>query len=170
MNNSSKNYLKNKNRGFAILMASLVASIALAIGTVIADLAIKQVALSGTARESMNALYAADMGSECALFLDFHHNDSTQDTFNPSPAVCNGQTVSSTSSVITDSFSPQETWNRAVFTLNLTAGDSSAACAMVIVDKRQPSTGQIKTRIQSRGYNICSGSGRRVERALQVEY
>ncbi|HYF10660.1 MAG TPA: hypothetical protein VD967_03615 [Candidatus Paceibacterota bacterium] len=148
-------------------MASIIASVVLAIGTVIADLAIKQIVLSGTARESLNALYAADTGTECALFLDFRYNDSTQAAFNPSPAVCNGQTFSISPAAYTDT---EGTWMRSTFRVTLVNGDSAGACADVIVDKRAPVAGEIKTRLQARGYNICAGGGRRVERALQVEY
>ena len=156
------------NRGFALLMASLVASVVLAVGTVIADLAIKQVILSGTARESLNALYAADTGTECALFLDFRYNDSTQPAFNPSSTVCNTQTVTLEAGSEPDALSG-ETWKK--FTLYLDDSNHLGAYAEVSVGKSQPGTGQIKTRIRSRGYNVAVGGvGRRVERALQVEY
>jgi len=163
-------FKKTTQAGFALLMASLVASVVLAIGTVIADLAIKQIVLSGTARESLNALYAADTGTECALFLDFRYNDSTEPSFNPTSQVCNGQTL-----VFTTPDEPAtlsgEVWQQ--FKLNLIEGDNTGACAYVSVGKSQPAEGQVKTRIRSRGYNICPdgpSGARRVERALQVEY
>lgn len=167
MNTFTRIFKKGTQGGFALLMASLVASVVLAIGTVIADLAIKQIILSGTARESLNALYAADTGTECALFLDFRYNDSTQPSFNPSSTVCNSQTLTLQSTTEPDALSG-EVWQK--FTLYLDDSDHNGAYAEVSVGKSQPGTGQIKTRIRARGYNIAAGGGRRVERALQIEY
>ena len=63
--------LMNKNeRGFTLLFAVLVSSLVLAIGLSIANLTLKEVKLSGAGRESEFAFYAADTGSECALYWD----------------------------------------------------------------------------------------------------
>lgn len=61
------------SRGFVLLLAALVASIVLALGTSIYTLATKQVQLSALGRDSQFAFYAADTAAECALYWDFRY-------------------------------------------------------------------------------------------------
>ena len=63
--------LKPNERGFTLLLAALVASIVLALGTAIFEIAQKQVTLSSIGRDSQFAFYAADTIAECALYWDF---------------------------------------------------------------------------------------------------
>jgi len=67
-----KNNLRQKNnqKGFALLYAVLVAVLVVAVGASVVSLAIKQVVLTGTARESEYAFYAANTGMECARYWD----------------------------------------------------------------------------------------------------
>lgn len=58
--------------GFVILYAVVLASLVLAVGISIISIATKQVSISGFGRESQYAFYAANTGTECALFWDFH--------------------------------------------------------------------------------------------------
>ncbi len=60
-------------KGFSILFASLVASLVLAIGLAILRITIKQITLASAGRESQHAFYAADTGTECALYLDYNY-------------------------------------------------------------------------------------------------
>lgn len=64
-----------KNRGFTILFAVLVSSLVLALGIGIANITLKEIILSGTGRDSQFAFYAADTGTECALYWDFKGTD-----------------------------------------------------------------------------------------------
>ncbi|HEY4507444.1 MAG TPA: hypothetical protein VJJ47_00970 [Candidatus Paceibacterota bacterium] len=57
---------------FVLLYAVVVASMVLAVGISIISIATKQVAISGLGRESQYAFYAANTGTECALFWDLH--------------------------------------------------------------------------------------------------
>lgn len=57
-------------KGFSVLFASLTGSLVLAIGLAILSITIKQITLASAGRESQLAFYAADTGTECALFLD----------------------------------------------------------------------------------------------------
>src|ERR1700733_8237439 len=59
-----------QDKGFTLLFAVLVSSLILAIGLSVANLTIKEIQLSGTGRASQFAFYAADTGSECALYWD----------------------------------------------------------------------------------------------------
>lgn len=61
---------RSKERGFTLLLAALVASIVLALGTAIYSIAIKQLTLSSLGRDSQFAFYAADTMAECALYND----------------------------------------------------------------------------------------------------
>jgi hypothetical protein len=59
----------SNNKGYTLLFAVLVASLVLAIGLYILSVSRQQFILSETARDSMNAFYAADSGLSCALAL-----------------------------------------------------------------------------------------------------
>ena len=61
---------QNTKRGFTLLLAALVASIVLSLGSAIFLIAQKQVQLSSLGRDSQFAFYAADTGAECALYWD----------------------------------------------------------------------------------------------------
>src|SRR5580692_686203 len=57
-------------RGFALLIAALVASVVLLLASAIYDIAQKQVTLASISEQSQYAFYAADTGAECALYWD----------------------------------------------------------------------------------------------------
>lgn len=82
----------NKNRGFTILLAALVASLVLALGISVFSIAQKQLILSSTGKNSQYAFYAADSAAECALYWDFRHNLFSTST-PPTEITCDGQTV-----------------------------------------------------------------------------
>ncbi len=58
------------SRGFTLLFASLIGALVLAVGLAILSIALKQLQLSSSGRESQKAFFSADAGVECALFLD----------------------------------------------------------------------------------------------------
>ena len=57
-------------RGFALLIAVILAAIILTIGLSIVSTALKEVVLAATVRSSLASFYIADGGSECALYWD----------------------------------------------------------------------------------------------------
>lgn len=65
------NFRKQNNNGFTILFAVLVSTLILTIGASVINIALKQLTLSGSARDSQFAFYAANTGIECALYWDF---------------------------------------------------------------------------------------------------
>ncbi len=79
-------------RGFTLLMATLLSSLLLLLGATIFGLIKKEVILSSLGRDSQFAFYAADTAAECALFWDirFNHFASTSP---PTQVTCDGQTV-----------------------------------------------------------------------------
>ncbi len=148
------NVPENLQKGFVILFTVLVSSIVLAIALGITNIALKEVLLSGSARDGEYAFFAADTGAECALYWDIKHA-----AFGQTPIVpdCRGSSVT-----MTASSSP--------FIFNF---DSASGCAVVTVDKSDPTI----TKIESLGYNMdCNvlqttpENPRIVERAIRVTY
>ena len=78
------------SRGFTLLLAALVSSIVLSLGSSIFLIAQKQVILSSLSRDSQFAFYAADTGAECALYWDLRFNAFSTTTPATAP-VCDGK-------------------------------------------------------------------------------
>ena len=89
-------FLKNKqrNKGFVILVAVLVSSMLISIGTFIAVMALKELQLSSSSKDSQKAFYAADSALECALYHDIRAGASGG-PFPQNSADINGALVSS---------------------------------------------------------------------------
>ena len=66
--------MHNEPRGFTLLIAVVLTSVLLSVGLALLDIALKQVTLSSTARQSQYAFYAADSAMECALYWDQQQN------------------------------------------------------------------------------------------------
>lgn len=149
-------FSKRKNSaGFTLLYSVLVTSLLLAIGIAIFNISIKEVILSGSARDSQFAFYAADAGIECALYWDIKHSSfatSTTSTIDCGEKSFPGMGGSgyNVPSVFTMTFLP-ETY-----------------CARVSVIKSESPR---RTIVESRGFNTCDvNNPRRVERALRATY
>lgn len=70
--------MAQRNSGFTILYAILIASLLLAIGVSIFNISIREFNLSLYANQSQEAIFAADAGYECAYFWnDMKFTDST---------------------------------------------------------------------------------------------
>lgn len=138
-------------KGFTLLFAALAGSLLFSVGIAIANIAIRELALSSAGRESQFAFYAADSGAECALYWDIQKGifDGS-----PVPFRCAGKDIT-----------PSQSGTTASFTVRL-ADATGASCALVSIDKADG------TKIESRGRNDC-GTGdnpARVERAIRVRY
>ena len=136
---------------FAVFIAGLMTSIGLAIF----NIALKEVALSGTGRESQFAFYAADTGAECALYWDYKNNIFINP---PSSGIfCNGVDVALCPWVVTikdipaNPPDPAEKSTTTQFAINLPVG-GSAYCVEVKVKKAEQGSTKITT-VESRGYN-----------------
>ncbi len=145
-------------RGFTLLMSVLIASILLALGYEIYNLAIKEVALSSSGRESQFAFFAADTGIECAL-----HADSKLDAFATSSPLdeldCGTATSTLTRSLNGEDYITQ-------FEIRLGSG-LHTQCVDVVVTREEPK----KTIIESFGHNTCNTDSKlRLERAIRVTY
>ena len=60
----------NNQKGFALLFAVLMSSLLLTVGLSIFSIALKELSISTSGRQSQYAFYAADSGRECALYWD----------------------------------------------------------------------------------------------------
>ena len=157
---------KNNKAGFTLLIAIVTTSMLLVVSFVVANIALKQLVLANTARESQYAFYGADSGTECAVFWDLPKDGSLSkfDTSTAGTIICNGQTISTgsqTVNTIPSQVSVVGGSATSIFQLNLTKG-----CAIVRVTK----SGGVTT-VDSRGYNTCdTGALRRYERGVTLAY
>lgn len=164
-------------KGFTVFFATLVASLALAIGFAIYDLTVRSLNLSTVASQSQYAIYAADTGAECVLYWDSHYNTNksafaTTSAYTPawSGVVCNTQDISASWSIVGAATLATTTFNLSFGAQAFNAG-SIAPCAKVEVGKYTETNGRIRTVVLSRGYNTCvAGAQNRLERILKVTY
>ncbi|MDP3935293.1 MAG: hypothetical protein Q8Q46_03710 [Candidatus Giovannonibacteria bacterium] len=138
-----------KKRGVTLLLAVFISALALSIGLGIFTIIFGELGISGTFKESLEALYAADSGVECALFWDIKQqafSTSTSHNIN-----CAGNTATVGGSTLS------------IFDLNF----SNSSCAHVRLQKTDS-----ETIITSLGENIACGltGPRTVQRGLEVKY
>jgi Tfp pilus assembly protein PilX len=138
------------NKGFTLLLALIVANAVLIMGLGVYGIIIREIELSGLGRESQIAFYAADSGTECALYWDIKKGAISTTT--PVQIECGSQFISAGGSL------------RSSFNLNFDNG----ACARIIIDKSNPP----RTQIDSYGYNFnCDAiRPRKVERGIRITY
>lgn len=163
-------YLPVNNRGFVILIASLLAGLLTIIGASIFSIFLKELILSSGGKESQLAFYAADGGVECALYWDSKEKFATSSDSESSPSnlFCNNQDITLSADWVWKV--PAETTptaSRTIFSIDLYPSDPDRKdCAAISVFKDNGNT-----IIESRGYNTCDLTNpRRVERGLRVSY
>ena len=154
--------------GYALLLSVVVSGLILAIGLGLLSIIEKALTLSSAGRESQIAFYAADAGSECALFWDRKHEGRLSSVFATStssvPPVsgifCAGTDIASTWIIL------DVTANSANTSFDITL--ENGACVTVVVQKTNSGR---KTLVESRGHNSCSLTfPRRIERAIRASY
>jgi hypothetical protein len=177
-----------QNRGFTIFFASLVTALALAIGLAIYDLTVRELDLSATGSQSQYAIYAADTGAECALYLDTKcalancvagsaFATSSGSAPPASGVICNNQDIAQFGTPPSPYVLPTAGWT--AWSMVRTASSATTTfwmalssnvngpCARVEVSKSGAPT---KTVILAHGYNTCLTGNQQLERALQVSY
>ncbi len=185
LDNMFKNFFtfeKSRQRGFTLLLAALVASIVLALGSSIFTIAKKQVTLSSLGRDSQFAFYAADTAAECALYYDVRLSSfATSSGITMLPIQCDGV-------VVTPQYYGTPTANSAVTTFRIQdaagspvknglfwqdeAGVPQAGnCAEVFVYKNATAP---YTVIHADGYSTdcttVSTSNRTLQRSIEIQY
>ncbi|OHA20772.1 MAG: hypothetical protein A2849_02490 [Candidatus Taylorbacteria bacterium RIFCSPHIGHO2_01_FULL_51_15] len=147
----------SSQRGFTLLFAVLIGSLLFSVGIAIAHLSLKEIVLSSAGKESEKAFFAADTGTECALYWDRREGIFPNTAGGSPPSLrCAGADITA-ESVIAIQGGAATTF---------TVPPSGSPCAEVIVYKTDT------TIIESRGRSEC-GTGvnpARVERALRVRY
>jgi len=158
-------------RGFALLYASLIASLLTAMGIIMFNIAQKELLLASAGRESQFAFYAADTGVECALYWDFKHNAFDTSTTYTNPAYCG----SGESARLKDFPNGSEGVFDGVNGLGGTAKtkfyfESEGKCVYVTVQKNNSVPFTV---IESFGYNTACNQQthpRRLERAVRATF
>ncbi len=185
-----KVFIVNGKRGVTVLIASLVASILLAIGLSIFNTTLKDLFFASTARDSGIAFYAADAAAECAQYWDYPKANMV-DTFATSSASVKGTTVGvniwdpTTGGRTCGNQSIANGWNavttptqaETTFTLIIPLGGTNYTSATVDVLKvtttspGNPAASTVKTTITAQGYsNQSVSSTRTVQRGVQFTY
>lgn len=146
-------------RGFTLLIAVILASVALSIGIALLDIAYKQVVLASAARQSQTAFYHADTALECALYWDQQANAFSYS--NPALEItCNTETLALTANNAPAPPSPR------VRTFTIPCEGSGVSASTTIYKWNTGST-----TIYASGFNTCDEDNiRRVERGLKVTY
>ena len=156
--------MKNSQKGFTLLLAALIASIVLALGASIFTIAQKSVILSSLGRDSQFAFYAADTGSECALFWDlrfgYFATTAPVSVVNPDPR-CGGTTLVASGRSVTYPYT---------MTFQF---EPNGFCSIVTVSKAQ-SGSTVTTVIHADGYNtnctIKDTAARSLQRSVELHY
>lgn len=157
-----KKIKNNKQGGFTLLIAIIMTSMLLIISFVVVNVALKQLVLASAAKESQYAFYAADSGTECAVYWDIPRDGSLSrfDPYYSTPTnaiSCNGAITVSRPAIVSG-------YSTSTITINFTEG-----CAIVRVVKRVGVA--TTTKIDSRGYNTCNTlAQRRYERGVLLIY
>lgn len=147
-------------RGFTLLIAILLSTIAVTLGVSLLEVSYKQVILSSTAKQSQYAFYSADSAMECALYYDQQFN-----AFSYSNPMASGSITCDTR-VITNFTNPTSAGPKRVTTFTVPCAGSGES-ARVIIYKYNSGV----TNIYANGYNTCNANdARRIERGLKVSY
>jgi len=165
---------KRYSRGFTLLIAALVSSIVLALGTSIYEIAQREVQLSSLGRDSQFAFYSADTAAECALYWDFRFSyfatstPSDPSAQNPS---CDGQPLAVTGRASTYPY----TMTSAQINLFSDTTAGGGYCAQVAVTKSlDPVSGAVRTLIHADGYNVncstISTAPQALQRSVELNY
>lgn len=156
-----------KRKGIAIYIAVTITAALILVSFSILSIAIKQINISSSGRDSQAAFYAADSGVECTLYWDLKNTTnpgfSAFATNTPLQTIsCNNQSITVSRNVSSSNGNGTST-----YTYNF-APDSY--CVSITIAKKYVGE-QPTTRIESRGYNSCDvNTQRRVERAILVSY
>ena len=153
-----------KNKGFTLFVSIVVTGTLLLIATTIVNVALKESFITGAARESQYAFYAADSGMECALYWDVQ---------NPSGVSAFATTTGSTIFCNKDANNSGNEWSVGgsdTSTIREITFEPDPYCARVVVRKFMDGAIEV-TEIESQGYNTCDpNNARRVERAVKATY
>ena len=163
----TKQNKKYAERGFTLLLAVLVSSVLIALGSAIYDIVSKEIILSSAGRESQFSFYAADTGIECGLYHDLK-NDLFATSSGATTVTCGGGAPVNLTRTLVSQNSPNDTLVTS-FTFPIGGSAVTLPCATVTVTRRAYPTST--TIMESLGYNTCdTANPLRLERAIRVNY
>jgi Tfp pilus assembly protein PilX len=152
-------------RGFTLLIALILTSVVLAVGVALIDIAVKQLALASSAKNSRVAFYNADAALECALYYDQQEHAFYYGETQNIPISCNGVALSSFPAL--SDYTETQNGSARTTTYAVPCADGSGITANVTIIKQPSGTSDI----YANGYNTCSASSAtRIERGLKVHY
>ncbi len=165
-------------RGFTLLMAALVSSIVLMLGSSIFTIAQKQVILSSIGRDSQFAFYAADTAAECALYHDIRMQAfGTAEDPVVATVTCDkaadGSDLTVETTLIEGDTAATSTFMLELFGRNVFTDTAAATtnCVEVTIAKNPTSP---YTVIHADGYSTsCAGittSARALQRSIELRY
>ena len=168
----------NNERGFTLLLAALVASIVLVLGSSIFSIAQKQVTLSSIGRDSQYAFYAADTAAECALYYDIRfHAFGTSTAPTEAAIVCDkaadGSDLTVQTTVTSSENAATSTFTMDFFSRDVANNHAATAlnCAQVTIAKNPTPP---YTAIHSDGYSTSCAtintSSRALQRSVELHY
>jgi hypothetical protein len=150
-------------RAFTLLLAVLISSILIALGSAIFNIVAKEVLLSSSGRESQFAFFAADTGIECGLYWDLRQ-DAFATTSPLTEVTCGGSSATLTRTAGGTLLRPTLT---TAFSFPIDGGIANPCVTMSVVKTFYPN----ETSMVSRGYNTCvTTNPLRLERAIRVQY
>jgi len=156
-----KSYFLSPNKGFALLIAVIAATVILTVGASIVNNAIKEVILASTVRNSLVSLYRADTGTEC--FLYWHNvrgRFDIESAFVPGSSFRHIECAGITDIEITQVGANSAFWIR----------DKVGATTPCTYIARKPPNDDPTTLVtRSWGFNSCDPTNtRRVDRAFEI--
>jgi len=159
-----KDRQKIKNRGYVMLFTTIIVTIISMITIGLSNTAYKQIILSSVAKDSTTAFAQSDIALECALYFENKHELASENFDPPTSWTCSDDTLfvvkSTPGSVITYTLSPSEEESK-----------SNNKCFRITIEKTITITGDTRTTVKAKGYNICNTSNlRTVERAVDINY
>lgn len=163
----------NHKSGFVILFAMVISTIILILGSGIFSIAYKEALLSTNTAGALQALYAADAGIECALYLD--------SAVLPAIHICTAGTgVGYPQAALNATLGTPTIGSPLVDEFRLPLDNNT--CTHVTITRTLVTipTTTVQTKIYAQGYNSCDGEFPKsldfnndpnlVERVLEVNY
>ncbi len=171
---------RERQGGFTLLLAALVASIVLALGTSVFQIARKEFALSAMGRDSQFAFYAADTAAECALYWDIRYAYfGTSTPSDAPPPLCDEQSLIAAGNTDITGRPPQQSPSEDEsllypYTMSFTF-EPNGKCARVEIGKTLDGDSDVpKTAIRSDGFSTsCDAiatSPRALQRSVELHY
>ncbi len=157
---------QNSSRGFTLLVAIVLSSVALTLGIALLDIAYKQIVLSSVTKQSEVAFYAADSALECALYYDQKQGAFDYTTpFGSGSIFCGNVAISNYTTNLAGGTRTTS------FDVGCPGGGISGRVTVYKTDGVAQCTANKTTCMYANGYSTCnSGDPRRIERGLKVTY